>query len=119
MQYKITNHLVGLAGTHQKQNASLAVALARSFLQSHSKDFAKGSFLPDSFRDGLVTARWPGRCQTVFDPKCTSLTWYLDGAHTVESLLCCMQWFVSPGVGISPSNGTSTKWVASKIRRVN
>lgn len=93
------------------------MALARSLLQSRSEDFAKGPFLPDSFRDGLVGARWPGRCQTVLDPKRTDLTWYLDGAHTVESLVCCMQWFVSPGVGISPSNATSTKWVTSKIHR--
>lgn len=102
---------LGLAGMHQKQNAGLAVALARSFLQSRSEDFTKGSLLPDSFKDGLVGARWPGRCQTVLDPKRTGLTWYLDGAHTIESLMCCMQWFVSPEVGISPSEGANTKFL--------
>ena len=103
---------------HQKQNATLAVALARSFLQSRSEYFAKSPFFPDAFRDGLTGARWPGRCQTVLDPKYTDLTWYLDGAHTVESLVCCMQWFVSPGVGIFRSKGTSKKWVTSKFHRI-
>jgi len=57
--------------------------------------------LPKSFIDGLQNVRWPGRCQTIPDPGHKRLTWFLDGAHTPESLDCCMQWFVSPGVGLT------------------
>ena len=85
---------------HQVQNAALAVLLAKSFLQSRTGSLFEESDLPESFKHGLATTKWPGRCQTIVDPTRTGVTWYLDGAHTVESLECCMQWFVSPGVGL-------------------
>ncbi|KAJ7765018.1 Mur ligase [Mycena maculata] len=90
---------LGLAGAHQLQNATLAVYLARSFL--HSRNLISSvEILPEDFVRGLENARWPGRCQTVTDPVFPTTTWYLDGAHTFESLECCVQWFVSPGVGL-------------------
>jgi folylpolyglutamate synthase len=49
---------------------------------------------------GLEAAKWPGRCQTVQDPSHNPTRWYLDGAHTLESLDCCMAWFVKPGLGL-------------------
>ena len=58
--------------------------------------------LPPSFVEGLKNVRWPGRCQTVEDPKHPALTWFLDGAHTKESLECCMQWFASPDAALRP-----------------
>lgn len=88
----------GLAGAHQVQNASLAVALARSFLGSPIP--IEGG-LPAKFITALQKTKWPGRCQTVVDPNRQNITWYLDGAHTVESLKCCIQWFASPSVGLS------------------
>ncbi|KAF8165212.1 Mur ligase [Crassisporium funariophilum] len=92
---------LGLAGVHQVQNAALAVELAKSFIESRTGNSYQGSALTDTFKSGLTETKWPGRCQTVVDPKRPGLTWYLDGAHTVESLDCCIQWFVTPGVGIS------------------
>lgn len=57
-------------------------------------DQAQGQ-VPNGFLKGLKEVKWPGRGQilrvqdTKYDqdvkPK-TDLTWYLDGAHTVESL---------------------------------
>ncbi|KAF8812577.1 FolC bifunctional protein [Phlegmacium glaucopus] len=91
---------LGLAGVHQVQNAALAVRLAKSFLQLRTESSFDESALPESFKHGLATTKWPGRCQTIVDPTRTGVTWYLDGAHTVESLECCMQWFISPGVGL-------------------
>jgi folylpolyglutamate synthase len=67
--------------------------------------------LPKSYIDGLQNVRWPGRCQTVPDPGHKGITWFLDGAHTPESLNCCMQWFVSPGVGLALQ---PSLWVASQ-----
>lgn len=40
---------------------------------------------------GLENCRWPGRCQVV--PLGPSLTLFLDGAHTVESVDFCLRWF--------------------------
>ena len=103
---------LGLAGAHQATNASLAVQLCNAFFNAQpiprSSMSPPPSFgaqadtatLSDSFIDGLKEARWPGRCQTVRDPQDDKSFWYLDGAHTVESLTCCGEWFVAPGLGI-------------------
>lgn len=52
--------------------------------------------LSPALREGLERARWPGRCQVVRDPKKgvrEGVKWWLDGAHTVESLEECGKWF--------------------------
>ena len=98
---------IGLAGDHQRQNASLAVYLAHTFLQ---RLYPAGT-LPESsptplngvFIKGLQRARWPGRCQEIQDPGVPGVTWFLDGAHTVESLVCGMEWFAGVGVGVKPN----------------
>ncbi|TBU49597.1 FolC bifunctional protein [Dichomitus squalens] len=90
---------LGLSGSHQYQNAKLAVALAKRFLSAQAlQDFDEG--LPEPFVRGLEATKWPGRCQTVVDPKSEKTTWFLDGAHTLESLDCCMRWYVSPDIAL-------------------
>ncbi|BGP02220.1 Folylpolyglutamate synthetase [Rhodotorula toruloides] len=113
---------LGLAGSFQRSNASLAIALVQSFLSSPRCPAALRSLtppssppssttssplpslpksliapnpLPSSLVTGLQTARWPGRCQTEPDPLLggEKVRWFLDGAHTVESLKCCGEWF--------------------------
>lgn len=99
-------YLTGIAGFHQKTNASLALALTRTFLNTPDIptvfQAAAGSIpesseadLPPLVVTALENARWPGRCQTVQDrqPEREKVTWYLDGAHTVESLALCGEWF--------------------------
>ena len=54
----------------------------------------QADILSDPVVEGLEKAKWPGRCQEVKDPGFTKTTWFLDGAHTVESLDCCMEWFI-------------------------
>jgi folylpolyglutamate synthase len=71
------------------------VLLSQKFLEL-KESAAPESTLPDTFIQGLKAARWPGRCQTVNDPKHPHTVWFMDGAHTVESLDCCIEWFVSP-----------------------
>jgi len=97
---------LGLAGSHQYQNANLAVHLAKIFLQAQT-GVDQGSTLSESFIEGLRNTKWPGRCQTVPDPKDQGLTWFLDGAHTKESLECCMEWFVSPEVALRLSSASA------------
>jgi len=82
------------------QNASLAVELARTFLLEQTRGEFVQKGLPDSFKEGLVNTKWPGRCQTIHDPSRPGFVWYLDGAHTTESLEYCIKWFITPGVGL-------------------
>ncbi|CCM04792.1 uncharacterized protein FIBRA_06985 [Fibroporia radiculosa] len=101
---------LGLAGSHQYQNANLAVHLAKFFL--HAQAGMQENTLSEAFVEGLKNTKWPGRCQTVSDPKRANLTWFLDGAHTKESLECCMQWFVSPDAALR-ATGAETR--ASRV----
>ncbi|XP_078082495.1 folylpolyglutamate synthase, mitochondrial [Mustelus asterias] len=102
---------LGLAGDHQKSNASLALQLCRTWLQHHqhpdfpllqdSLDFAE---VPERMRppvssgfspaapmiDGLRTTEWLGRSQIL---KRGPLTYYIDGAHTIGSIKACVKWF--------------------------
>lgn len=97
------NIQLGLAGAHQQHNAGLAIALATSFLQQRfpSEEY---SSLPQSFITGLSAVKWPGRCQTIIDPVRKNVIWYLDGAHTSESLQCCIEWFVGLNESVLPGN---------------
>jgi len=97
--YQCFTPLLGLAGIHQQKNAVLAVYLARSFLQSRTS-FKDDGGLPEPFLTALKETKVPGRCQIIEDPLRKNTTWYLDTAHTAESIDYCIQWFVTPDVGL-------------------
>lgn len=42
---------------------------------------------------GLRETRWPGRHQLFVDPRRPQQMWFIDGAHTVESLQYAAKWF--------------------------
>lgn len=52
-----------------------------------------GIALPPLFAQGLTESSWAGRCQVVADSVAPNLTVFLDGAHTVESIGLCAEWF--------------------------
>lgn len=107
---------LGLAGQHQKLNAALAVRLVREWAfqtrpawgPAVERDLSSGE-LPETFRAGLAKTQWWGRAQVVADTfegltdenndstdtkeSDSSLVWYLDGAHTEESMAQCAEWF--------------------------
>lgn len=101
-----TNYELGIRGSIQYSNASLACQLARYFLGSKSENLNESnssardeSFLstdldrlPDFYLRGLQNCSWPGRCQILTRE---SLTYFLDGAHTKESMENCISWFLS------------------------
>jgi folylpolyglutamate synthase len=91
---------LGLSGRHQLSNASLAVELARTFI-TEKDGLSHPDPIAEDFVAGLENTKWPGRCQTVLDPNYLSTTWYLDGAHTDESLKCCIEWFANSSLSIS------------------
>lgn len=98
---------LGLAGDFQHRNAAVAVAIARTHLRQLGIDVGllnagkntvtdeNASFsLPDAFVRGLACVRWDGRCQTIRNsPGYDRVTWYIDGAHTVESIRGACAWF--------------------------
>jgi len=84
---------LGLSGIHQRLNASLAVALVKSALTSLSNSGYHFLNTERAIIDGLLNTRWPGRCQII---QVNHVKWYLDGAHTRESVqVCCYFWFGS------------------------
>ncbi|CAK7342692.1 unnamed protein product [Dovyalis caffra] len=114
---------LGLSGDHQFSNAGLAVSLCKCWLQrtgNREKLFQNDSGeanLPDAFLRGLSTAHISGRAQIVYDSSSSSyissevaetsgeLIFYLDGAHSPESMEVCAKWFSSAvrGKNQSPS----------------
>jgi len=82
---------LGLAGSFQQSNASLAVALVADHLQKLGINVSSKP-LPDLFTKGLEQATWPGRCQIIREKN---VEWCIDGAHTKESVEVAAQWFAS------------------------
>lgn len=109
----ISSLRLGLSGAHQYQNATLAVHLSQRFLKSQA-NIEPEETLSSTYIEALQKARWPGRCQTVEDPQHSGTTWFLDGAHTLESLTCCVEWFVDPLIALRKSYVTS--WPLDVIR---
>ncbi|XP_022248044.1 folylpolyglutamate synthase, mitochondrial-like isoform X1 [Limulus polyphemus] len=111
---------LGIPGAVQSINASLALQLTKMWLNQRSKYETEQLPIPDGtgktpslpadmengyhftpplaipfkvtslFANGLQQCVWPGRFQVL---KRGSTTYYLDGAHTGESMEACIRWF--------------------------
>ena len=75
----------------QKKNASLAVALTEAALKKLGISPPSGAAFPQEFVDGLENVVFRGRCEVKVEDK---TTWYIDGAHTADSLKVSTKWFV-------------------------
>nr|GMD02043.1 folylpolyglutamate synthase isoform X1 [Ipomoea batatas] len=93
---------LGLEGEHQYTNAGLAMALCSTWLQRTGRvevDYlTETGSLPEQFLKGLAKATLQGRAQIEPDKviECESpgdLVFYLDGAHSPESMDVCAKWF--------------------------
>lgn len=77
----------------------------------------KEAELPEAFLRGLSTAQLSGRAQIVYDNSYASseasenssgdLVFYLDGAHSPESMEACAKWFSSVVKGNRNSSQSS------------
>lgn len=74
----------------QKKNATLAIALAEAALRKLGIAEVQGSALPKEFVDGLEQAVFRGRCEVKVED---GVAWYVDGAHTADSLKMSSRWF--------------------------
>ncbi|RZB67758.1 Folylpolyglutamate synthase isoform C [Glycine soja] len=100
---KLLNGLrLGLEGEHQYLNAGLAIALCFTWLKrtGHVGDIymEQTDTLPEQFVKGLTSASLQGRAQIVPDQHIKSersneLVFFLDGAHSPESMEVCARWF--------------------------
>ncbi|KAK3341807.1 Mur ligase [Lasiosphaeria hispida] len=88
-----------LEGPFQKYNMALAVAAAREHLikggfklegEFGREGYALSS-IPEKFETGLREASLRGRCEIFKDED--GIEWFIDGAHTEDSLAGVGQWF--------------------------
>ncbi|QCE01265.1 folylpolyglutamate synthase [Vigna unguiculata] len=93
---------LGLEGEHQYVNAALAIALCFTWLKrtGHVGDIylEQTENLPEQFIKGLTSASLQGRAQIVPDQhlkgeRSNRLVFFLDGAHSPESMQVCARWF--------------------------
>ncbi|KZC11507.1 Folylpolyglutamate synthase, mitochondrial [Dufourea novaeangliae] len=105
---KIRNHV-------QKQNASLAIQMATTWImvegnkspsvvyntvQTNKVSYIYNNYVQqtnlskivsmDKIAMGLASCNWPGRMQIL---RSSIADFYLDGAHTTESIESCISWF--------------------------
>ncbi|KAI9774229.1 MAG: Folylpolyglutamate synthetase, partial [Geoglossum umbratile] len=83
---------LGLDADFQKDNASLAIAIAAAHLQKLGNNISAASHLPPEFKRGLQLVRWSGRCEVRHEG---AIDWYIDGGHTLESIEVAGTWFAS------------------------
>jgi folylpolyglutamate synthase len=77
----------------QRKNASLAIVLSEAVLKTVDPSFSlPESTLPKEFVNGLEQVVWRGRFEVKIDGN---VHWYLDGAHTTDSLIVAAKWFGS------------------------
>ncbi|KKY39216.1 putative folylpolyglutamate synthase [Diaporthe ampelina] len=92
-----------LEGAFQKANMALATVISRRHLQALGNKFERPLFesggsplpsklgdMPEQFITGLRTATLRGRCETITHDR---IQWYLDGAHTKDSLVQVGRWY--------------------------
>ncbi|KAG8249877.1 hypothetical protein J6590_012189 [Homalodisca vitripennis] len=93
---------IGLKGDVQTINTSLALQLSRAWInrQQQAKSstgllgYAKAFRIDGATAEGIKSCSWPGRYQVLTRKSDHgSCTYYLDGAHTLESVELCVQWF--------------------------
>jgi folylpolyglutamate synthase len=124
---------LGLPGAHQASNAQLALALTRGFLASSAAQAAFRLSQPSDLarqlgapplaweKRALEEAQWPGRCQCVPTTTTTTaeeaaVTYFLDGAHTTDSLAHATSWFVDASPPLPPPASTAAP--QTKTQRV-
>ncbi|XP_030753660.1 folylpolyglutamate synthase, mitochondrial isoform X2 [Sitophilus oryzae] len=82
----------------QTTNANLALAISKAFVDLRPKTDNNniiGKFDLDLAKKAIDMTKWPGRYEII--PRNNSV-FYLDGAHTSESILICVDWFLSKSI---------------------
>ncbi|CAG9467361.1 unnamed protein product [Pedinophyceae sp. YPF-701] len=115
---------------YMQENAALAVAMASAFEDSGPEarrcfaarerlELLAQGVLPEEYCRGLEAATWPGRAQVVEDVggrdgagvDGAGLTFFLDGAHTPDSMRACGTWFAAAAAARAAPGGGDTERV--------
>ncbi len=96
---------LGLAGCHQYGNGTLAVALCQAATKDEKGETHSIEIDSPTTLGALASAKWPGRCQTFewSNPSKSNnvVRFYLDGAHTPQSMEATVEWLRSKSVDAS------------------
>ncbi|XP_022195190.2 folylpolyglutamate synthase, mitochondrial [Nilaparvata lugens] len=81
----------------QELNVSLALQLSYAWMakcknRGNLNMIGKGLTICERTLDGINKCYWPGR-QQILESNDSPLTYYIDGAHTKESMHECVSWF--------------------------
>lgn len=90
----------------QQINASLALQLSNAWLErrnmpnsahrvpipTETLKEASPFLISKQTAIGLFACRWPGR-NHILESDCGRIKYFLDGAHTVESMSACVEWY--------------------------
>jgi folylpolyglutamate synthase/dihydropteroate synthase len=96
------NHTLQIHGSHQRDNAALAIAIVQIFLQKRAMgkswypaEVLKPFSLPQLMRISLETTWNAGRSHIIpwRISEELSITCYLDGAHNSSTVASCIHWF--------------------------
>ncbi|KAH9500752.1 hypothetical protein Btru_076392 [Bulinus truncatus] len=102
---EVYNFTLGIAGDKQRENAAIAVQLFHMWKNYRLNkcqvlDYPMNGVadiprllcqhLDEATIEGLSKCHWPGRAHVIGRP---GVTYYLDGAHTKESMEVCASWF--------------------------
>ena len=125
---------LGIRGDVQKVNGSLAVRLCQKWLQvmrgcekrinaSHhlsiNGSHQDRNVLTQEFLTGLANCTWPGRCHTLTrEVDGVKIKYFLDGAHTYESINTCLSWYKDASCQELTVNGNSSDRQQLSVRRV-
>lgn len=96
-------------------SSSSSISMAASAAASSRAAALRSGLLPSSYAQGLQQCVWHGRAQVVVDESVeppSSLSFYLDGAHTPESSVTCASWFAE-AIGSSSSSSSGAAAPAS------
>lgn len=82
------NQKLGIEGDHQYQNAALAAEISSQwsdyFNEKNTEYTVKVT--SDIISRGLESAKWQGRTHILKSAAYKNITWYVDGAHNIESM---------------------------------
>lgn len=101
-------HFSNAFSSSSSSSASASASAAAAKSSSRTAALRSGT-LPSSYAQGLQCCVWHGRAQVVVDESVqapSSLSFYLDGAHTPESSATCANWFAE-AVGSSSSSAAA------------
>lgn len=77
----------------QQLNCSLALELAKSFLQRRAPERTSSSLTSNDISAGVENFSWTGRFERLEDHDEGGCLWFLDGAHNTLSLEQAATWF--------------------------